>query len=114
MAGEGVGTSEVDSGDDSSSSDDSGSHTGHEALSATTPPCDTSPGPRNSNKGKIKNTVIGGEDAGGPFTAVMNLQEHQDSSWLDIDYFPDSHSVFEDSVNEDNTKRWETFRITRG
>lgn len=95
----------MDSGDDFFSSDGSGSNTGHKASSSTIPPCDTSPGFKNSNKGMIENTVIGGEDAGGPSTAVMNLQEHHDSSWLDIDYFPDNYSGFEDSVTEDKCQK---------
>ncbi len=53
----------------------------------------------------MKNTVIGGEDAGGPFAAILNLQEHQDSSWLDIDYFPDSRLVFKDSAAKDKCQK---------
>ena len=90
----------MDSGDDSSSSDDSGSNTGHETSSATTPTCAISPSGSSSNETKIKNTVISGEGAEGPVTTALNLQEHQDSSWLNIDHFADSHLEFEDSATE--------------
>lgn len=46
------------------------------------------------------NTVIGGEGAGGPVATALNLQEPQDSSWLYIDHFPDSHLGLEDSAIE--------------
>ena len=93
------------SGDDDSSSDDSGSDTGHETSSATTPTYAVSPGVSSPNEGKMKNTVVGGEDAGGPVTAALNLQEHQDSSWLDINQFPDSHIGFEDGAAEDECQK---------
>ena len=86
----------MDSGDDSSSSDDSGSNIGHETSSATTPTCAVSPSVSSLDEDKVKNTVIGGEDARGPITTALNLQEHQDSSWLDVDQFPDSDLRFED------------------
>ena len=38
---------------------------------------------------------------GGPNTSVLNLQEYQDSSWLNIDHFPDSGLVIEDNIAED-------------
>ena len=38
---------------------------------------------------------------GGPITSALNLQEHQDSSWLNIDHFPDSGLVIEDNIAED-------------
>ena len=49
--------------------------------------------------------MISGEDAGGPVTAALNLQEHQDSTWLDIDHFPDSDLGFENSAAEDECQR---------
>ena len=95
----------MDSGDDSSSSDDSGRNIGHGTSSATTPTCAVSPGVSSSNEGKMKNTVIGGESAGGPVVAALNHQEHRDSSWLYIDHFPDSNLGFEDCATEDECKR---------
>lgn len=96
----------MDSGDDSSSSssDDSGSDTGHDASSATTPTCAVSPGVSSTNDGKIKHSVIGGEGTGGPIASALNFQEHQDSSWLNIDDFPGSGPVLEDNITEDNQK----------
>ncbi|KAL8959486.1 MAG: hypothetical protein Q9193_003661, partial [Seirophora villosa] len=96
---------EVDSGDDSSSSDDSGSDTGHDASSATTPTCAVSPGVSSINEGRMKHTVVGGEGTGGPIASVLNLQEHQDSSWLNIDHFPNSGLVFEDNKAEDRCQK---------
>lgn len=89
---------EVASGNNFSSSEDFGSDAGHEASSAVTPICDTSPGFGNLSKGKIQDTGIGVEEVGEPFATVLNLKERQDSSWLDIDDFPDSYLVFEDSA----------------
>lgn len=90
----------MDSADDSSSSDDSGSNIGHETSSATTPTCAISPGISSSDEDKIKNTVTGGGGAEGPVTVALNLQEHQDSSWLVVDQFPDSDLRFEDRAAE--------------
>lgn len=53
----------------------------------------------------MENTVNGGEDAGWPVTAALNVQEHQNSSWLDIDHFPDSHPGFEDRAAEDKCQK---------
>lgn len=70
----------MDSGDDSSSLDDSGSNTEYETLSATTPTCAVSPGVSSSNEGKMKNTVIGDGGVGGPVAATLKLHEHRDNS----------------------------------
>ena len=94
----------MDSGDDSSS-DDSGSNTGHDALSATTPTCAVSPSVSGTNEGKMEHTVIGGEGTGGPIASALNLQVHQDSSWLNIDYFPGSGLVFEDNIAKDKCQK---------
>ncbi|KAG8529796.1 uncharacterized protein KY384_005277 [Bacidia gigantensis] len=96
---------EVDSGDDSSSSDDSGSNIGHETSSATTPTCAVSPSVSSLDKDKIKKTVTGGRGAEGPVTVALNLQEHQDSSWLDVDQFPDTDLRFEDRAAEDKCQK---------
>ena len=53
----------------------------------------------------MKNTVIGGEDEGGPVTVALYLQECQDNSWLDINQFPDGHPEFEDRVAEDKYQK---------
>ena len=90
----------MDSGDNGSSSDDSGSKTGHETSSATKPTCAVSLGVSSSNECKTKNTVIGGEDEGGLVAAALNLRDHQDG-WLDIDHLPDSVLEFEDTIAED-------------
>ena len=95
----------MDSGDDSSFSDNSGSDSGHVASSATTLTCANSPGVSSPNEGKIKYTVLGGEDGGGPVAAALNLQEHQDSSWPDIDQIFDSGLVFEDHAAEDRCQK---------
>lgn len=63
----------MDSSDNSSSSNDSGSDTGHIALSATTSTCAIPPDVSSTNEGKIKNTVIGGKDGGGSVAAALNL-----------------------------------------
>ena len=95
----------MDSGDDSSSSDDSGSNTGYDASSATTPTCAVSPSVSSTNEDKMKQTVIGGEGTGGPIASALNLQEHQDSGWLNIDHFPDSGLVFENNIAEDKCQK---------
>ena len=51
-------------------------------------------------KGKMENTVISDEDAEEFVVAAMNLPDLQDSSWLDIDHFPDSDLWSEKSVTE--------------
>jgi len=91
----------VDSGADFSS-DDSGSDTRHEASSATTSTCAVLPGVSSSNEGKKKNTVIDRGDAGEP---APNSQEHQDSSWLNIDQFSDNHPGFDDRAAEDRCQK---------
>ena len=53
----------------------------------------------------MENTMIGGEDSGGLVAAALNLQEHQDSSWLNIDHFPDSDLGFENNAPEDKCQR---------
>ncbi|KAL9123901.1 MAG: hypothetical protein Q9217_006714, partial [Psora testacea] len=78
---------EVGSGD--SSSDESGSDTGLESSSATTPTYVISPVFGSSNEGKMENTMIGGGGAEGPVAAVLNPHEYRDDRWLDIDHFPD-------------------------
>lgn len=50
----------------------------------------------------MKNDVTRSEDAGGPVAAVLN---HRDSSWLDIDRFPDNHLGFEDSAAEEKFQK---------
>ena len=95
----------MDSGDDDSSSDDSGSYTRHETSSATTPTCAVSPGVSSSDEGKIKNTIIGGGGAEGSITAPLNLKEQRDSSWLDVDHFRDSHMEVEDGAAEDEYRK---------
>lgn len=90
----------MDSGGDSSS-DDSSSDTGHETSSATSPTCVISPGFISLNEGKRK-TVLGGEGAGGDVAPTLNLQN---SSWLNIDPFPDNSLGFEDSAAEDKYQK---------
>ncbi len=48
--------------------------------------------------------MTGGEDAGGPVTTALNIRDHQNSSWLDIDHLPDSHPGFEDKSGSDGAK----------
>ena len=95
---------ELYSGDDSST-DDPGSNTGHETSSTTTPTCAVSPVSSNSNEGKIEITEIGGEDTGGPVAAALNLEEQQDSLWLDINHFPKSNLGVEDGAAEDKYQK---------
>ena len=95
----------MDSGDDSSSSDDSGSDTGPVASSATTPTCAISPGSSSPNEGKMENIMIGGGSAGGPVAATLNLYEHRSSGWLDIDQFSDSDLGLEDRAAEDRRQK---------
>lgn len=52
----------------------------------------------------MKNTVISGESVRGFDSVALNLQEHQDSIWLDVDHFPDSHLEFEVSAAEDKSQ----------
>ena len=95
----------MDSGEDSSSSDDSGSNIGHETSSATTPACAVSPGVSSSDADKIKNTVTGGGGAEAPVAVALNLHEHRDSSWLDVGQFPDSDLRFEDRAAKDKCQK---------
>lgn len=90
----------MDSGDDSSSSDDFGSDTRHEASSATTSTCAISPGVSSSNKGMIKSTITNSKDTGGFVAAALNAHEQRDSSWLDIDHFLNSDLEVEDRAAE--------------
>ena len=53
----------------------------------------------------MKCTVIGGEGTGEPVASALNLQEYQDSSWLDIDQFSDSGLLFEDHKAEDKCQK---------
>ena len=53
----------------------------------------------------MEQTVIGGEGIGGPIASALNLQEHQDSSWLNINHFPDSGLVIEDNIAEDKCQK---------
>ncbi len=53
----------------------------------------------------MKQTVIGGEGTGGPIASALNLQEHQDSSWLNIDHFPDNSLVFENNIAKDKYQK---------
>ncbi|KAG8531609.1 uncharacterized protein KY384_003240 [Bacidia gigantensis] len=41
----------------------------------------------------MKRTMIGDKGTGEPIVSALNFQEHQDSSWLNIDYFPDNSSI---------------------
>lgn len=76
-------------GSGDSSSDESGSDTGPDSSSATTPTCVISPVFGSSNEGKMENTMIGGGGAEGPVAAALNPHEHRNDRWLDIDHFPD-------------------------
>ena len=95
----------MESGDDFSSLDDSGSNIGHETSFATSSTCAISPDVSSSDEDKIKNTVTGGGGTEGPVIVALNLQEHQDSSWLDVDQFPDSDLRFEDRAAENNCQK---------
>ena len=53
----------------------------------------------------MKNTVISGEERGGSVAAALNLQEYQDSSWLDFDQFSDSGLAFEEHAAEDRCQK---------
>ena len=78
------------------------------AISDTKPPtptCAVSPGVSSSDEDKIKNTVTGGGGAEGPVTVALNLQEHQDSSWLDVDQIHDSDLRFEDRAAKDKCQK---------
>ena len=92
----------MDSGDDSL--DDSGSNTGPETSSATTPTCAVSPDVSSLDESKMKNTITDGKDAEGPVIIALNLQNHQNSSWLDIDLLPDNHPEFEDKSGSNGAK----------
>lgn len=52
----------------------------------------------------MKNTVIGGGSVREFDAVVLNLQEYQDSIWLDFDHFPDSHLEFEVGAAEDKSQ----------
>ena len=78
--------SEVDSGDEPSSSDDSGSNTRPKTSSAGTPTCGTSPGISSSDEGKKKNTMTGGGGAERSITIPLNLEKQRDSNWLDVEH----------------------------
>lgn len=60
-----------------------------------------SPGVSSFIEGKIKNTVVGGEDVGGSVTTALTFQEPQDSSWLYIKRFPGGHLGFKDRAAGD-------------
>ena len=53
----------------------------------------------------MEQTVIGGEGMGGSIASALNLQEHQDSSWLNIHRSPDSGLAIEDNIAEDKCQK---------
>ncbi|KAL8702672.1 MAG: hypothetical protein Q9201_004158 [Fulgogasparrea decipioides] len=87
----------------SSSSDGSGSNTGHEAPSTTISTCAVSSGL--FSDGKMENTIVSGGGSGRIDVVASDLQEHQDSSWLDIDYFSKNHLEFEGNANVDQCQK---------
>ena len=97
-----------------SSSDDSGSDSGHEASSATTSTCAISPGISSSNKGQTENTETGGKEAGGLVATAVYPQEQPDSSWLDIDHFFNSDQEAEDGAAEGKYQEMENIEDKPG
>ena len=88
----------------SSSSEDFSSNTKHETSSATTPTYTVSPGVSSLDEG-IKNTIYGGGGAEDSITALLDLKEQRDGSWLNVDYFFNSHIGLRMVQPRVNTKR---------
>ena len=53
----------------------------------------------------MKNTVIGGRGARVPVATILDSQELQDSSWLDINHFPNINLGFKYSAFDDQYRK---------